>query len=921
MKIKWNRRALFSSVGLFLVLPLLVGALMLWKMFAVIRSSVESRVSDQAAVLAQLASSRLDDRLDEMERVASYLTRLDEEEMGGALDRLLNAPSQISAGILRLDGTPVSGRALLSTEYPAIQAAFQGTRFARYRRGEGLLFTAPVYSGNGTTVKYALYDFFDQYALFRDFGKGCFEDEAMLMLADRDQHIVIPISDAPTETDSFFQRPQVKDAFFALGQRRTENAPSVYCRSPGREDLLFISQLTQSNLFLVGVVPYGAVAGGVSSLPGMVLLVFGLLLVLLCLGVVRVIHADAKARESDELRQAKATAEEASRSKSNFLANMSHELRTPINTIMGMDEMILRETREPETRERAMDVRSAAQILLGLINDVLDFSKIESGMLKIIPVEYNLVTLIRDLDLLSENRARAKSLDFRMDIQPDLPVGLFGDDIRLRQVLVNLLTNAVKYTNEGGVTLRIAGTRFSQDTLSLHCEVIDTGIGIKAEDMPRGFEPYRRIEEARNRNVEGSGLGLPIITNLLRLMGSELQLRSVYGKGSTFFFDVEQKIVDPEPIGDIHRRLDNMVKQYEYRVGLLAPDARVLVVDDNAMNRKIFGSLLKQTQVQVTTASSGPKCLDLVRREHFDLIFMDHLMPGMDGVETLHRLKELEGNLCRDTPVIALTANAFTGAREKYIGLGFDAFLAKPIVSEKLEAMLREMLPKELLKNIPLPAVPDQNQAGESALPAVDGINWDYARINIHDDELLLESLRMFYQNLDGEYRDVGELSARLDAQDGLDNFRIRVHSLKSTAAMVGALTVSELARVLEFAAKEDRTDKIAGVTPALLEELLKMKERLAPLFQAKEEKKPLEDRSQLLALLDMLRIAMENMDIQAADAALAQINSYAYDAELQETISRLSSLEANLDFDGAGRIAGQLLEQLMSGSSPEKGK
>jgi len=914
---------MLSSVGLFLILPLLVGAVMIWKTITVTRSYVETQLSAQAVVLSQLASSQLDERLDELERVADYLTDLSESDMGGAVDRLLNSdPNQLSAGILRLDGTPVYGRALLSSEYPAIQSAFRGTRYARYRKGEGLLFTAPVYTGDGTTIKYALYDFFNQTSLFEDFGKGYYDDEALLMLADRDQHIVIPISDALSETDPLFQLPQVEEAFSLLAQRRTENAPSVYCRSEGREDVLFISQLSQSNLYLVGIVPYDAVAGGISSLPVMVLLVFGLLLILLCLGVVRVLTADAKARESDELRQAKAEAEEASKSKTAFLANMSHELRTPINTIMGMDEMILRETREAETRERAMDVKSAAQILLGLINDVLDFSKIESGMLKIIPAEYDLSVLIRDLDLLSENRARAKSLDFRLDIQQDLPIGLYGDDIRLRQVLINLLTNAVKYTNVGGVTLRIAGTRFDHDTLSLHCEVIDTGIGIKEEDLPQGqFIPFQRIEEFRNRNVEGSGLGLPIITNLLHLMGSELQIRSVYGKGSTFFFDLEQKIVDPEPIGDIHHRLDNMIKQYEYRVALVAPDARVLVVDDNAMNRKIFGSLLKQTKVQVFTASSGPKCLDLVKRERFDVIFMDHLMPGMDGVETLNRLKTLEGNLCKDTPVVALTANAFTGAQEKYMAMGFDAFLAKPIVTEKLENMLRELLPQELVGDAPISdSDPAQDQNPEGALPAVDGINWGFARLNIPDDALLLESARLLYQNLDNDRREIEELAAGTDTPDGLDSYRIRVHSMKSTAATVGALTVSELARVLEFAAKEGRTDKIASVTPALLEELLKLKDRLSPLFPENQERKPMEDLSQLLPLLDTLREAMSTLDIQGADAALSQINSYSYPPETQEAIDRIGQLEASLDFTGADQVIDELSSRLMNSAEAESG-
>jgi len=917
MKSKLDPRTLVSGIAVFICLPLLIGAVMAWKMTTTTRSYVESQISGQAAVLGQLASRRLSDRLDELDRVAGYLTGMEEPKMEAAISQLLgSSPSQTSGGILRLDGTPVTGPALLSTEYPAIQNAFQGKPTARYRQGEGLLFTTPVYNENRSNIRYALYEFFDQYALFAGFQEGCFQGKAAIMLADRDQNIVIPISQGLTETDPFLQRQEILSAFSQLAPRRTEVAPSIYCESQGEGYVLFVSQLDQSNLYLVGVVPYGVAAQGLSSLTGMVLLVFGLLLVLLILGVARMISADARARESDALREAKQAAEEASKSKSAFLANMSHELRTPINTIMGLDEMILRETRETDTRERAMDVKSASQILLGLINDVLDFSKIESGMLRIIPVEYDLVSLIRDLDLLSENRARSKSLDFRLDIQSDLPIGLFGDDIRLRQVLINLLTNAVKFTNEGQVTLRMAGSRSGQDTLSLHCEVIDTGIGIKEEDLERGFVAYNRMEEARNRNVEGTGLGLTIITGLLHLMGSELQVRSVYGEGSTFFFDVEQKVVDPEPIGDIHRRLESMAKQYEYQVGVVAPDARVLVVDDNSMNRKIFVSLLKQTKIQVLTASSGEKCLKLVQQEHVDLIFMDHLMPGLDGVETLRRLKELEGNLCKDVPVIALTANAFTGAREKYLALGFDAFLSKPIITEKLEALLREMLPPELVTEVPRSAA-QPAPVGESELPAVEGVNWEFAKLHVQDEEILMESLRMFYQNLDNECRDIGELAARADTQDGLEDYRIRVHSLKSTAAMVGILSVSELAKLLERAAKEGRTDKIAADTPTLLEELLKMKERLAPVLERQEEEKqPMEDLSALSALLDMLRVSLDGMDIQSADAVLAQINNYSYPPKIQEALDRLAVLESNLDFDGAGEVTSQLLAQLSEAPS-----
>jgi len=908
MTSKPSKNTVISGVAIFICLPLLIGLLMYSKMTQVLHTYTENQVTQQAQVARQLALRILFDRLDELERVSGYLRdgRIAEEEMGAVVDRLLNNPSQISNGILRLDGTPVSGQALHSSEYPAIQNAFRGSRTVRYREGEGLLFTVPVY--NGENVRYALYEFFDQNALFQGFSDICFNGQGRLMLADYAQEIIMPISANMTADDPYFQQETVKQSMIQLREKMiTAITATVYCEADTK-DFVFASEFSDSDLYLVGIIPHDAVAENIGYLSGMVMLVFCLLLALLAIGVVRIVSMDAKARESDELRKAKQIAEEASRSKSTFLANMSHELRTPINTITGMDEMILRGTREADTRERAMDIKSAAQILMGLINDVLDFSKIESGMLNIIPVEYNLPVLIRDLNLMSENRARAKSLEFRMEIQPELPIGLHGDDIRIQQVLMNLLTNAVKYTQKGTVWLKITGTPVGADRVILHCEVKDTGIGIRPEEMPRLFQAYGRADEVRNRNVEGSGLGLSIITNLLRLMNSELHVESVYNEGSRFYFDLEQEIVDPEPVGDIQARLEAMVKDYEYRVSCIAPRARILLVDDNSMNRKIFISLLKQTQIPVTAVSSGKKCLELVKKEHFDLIFMDHLMPEMDGVETLQHLRKQEQNLCKDTPIIALTANAFTGARETYMALGFDGFLSKPIITEKLEETIRSMLPKEYLEEVP---VKGEDASKWKTLPAIEGVNWEYAQLHIQDTAILGSALEEFYGRIDAECRETERLERQTDAQEGLEAYRIQVHALKSTAAMTGMLSISELARLLETAARQEAREEIAALQPLLIRELLTMKERLRPFMEKEEEKRPLPDSCLLPAMLEMLRSAMDAMDLGETDRVMAQLLSYSYPEQLQERLERLGELVRELNFDGAAGLVRELLEEL----------
>ncbi len=907
---KWNRHTILFSVLVFIVVPLCIGGLTMVRMLHVLHSYMEDQVSARAALLTEVASRRLESRLDELHRVANYFRdgRVAEEKMGNSLARLLSG-GYASAGVLRLDGTPVSGQPLKPGEYPAIQNAFRGRGMVRYREGEGLLFTVPIY--NGENIKYALYEFVEEAETFLSLGGRWFDGEGEILLADSQQQVYLPLSSGPlTEAGGYFSIPQVREAERILsGRMALSSVSTVFFRIGAEGYFLTATELDQPNLFLVGLVRHEAVSGQMSSLAPIVLAVFGMLLALLAIGVFRILSFDARARESDALRAAKEAAEQANVSKGRFLANMSHELRTPINAILGMNEMVLRETSEENTRERAMDVKSSAQILLGLINDVLDFSRIESGMLTILPVEYDLSGLIRNLSLLSDNRARAKSLIYDVEIEPSLPLRLYGDDIRVQQVLTNLLTNAVKYTSDGSVTLRMSGSRTGEDGIMLHCEVSDTGIGIKPEDIEKlcNLTPFTRVDENRNRAVEGSGLGLPIIVSLLRLMGSSLHIDSVYGQGSRFWFDLPQRIVSTEPIGDIQKRFEQQAKQYEYRAILYAPRAKIMVVDDNSLNRKIFVSLLKETCIQITPASSGFKCLELAQEEHYDLIFMDHLMPEMDGLETLRRLQNLENSLCKSTPVIALTANAFSEARDMFLAVGFDAFMSKPIVPEKLEALLLEMLPPGLLEELP----PREQSEKEAELPGIEGVNWDFALLHLPDHDLLLDTLRDFARGLDREEEALAVLMQRLDTSAGLSDYRTRVHAIKSSAATVGVLSVSELAKLLEEAAKAGDRARIERLAPFLTEELERTKERLSPLTADYKERKPLESKEQLIDLLELLRTALADMDIAQADALCVQLDSYEYAPHLRESVRELLETVSALDYEQADTLAKELLYQL----------
>lgn len=403
-------------------------------------------------------------------------------------------------------------------------------------------------------------------------------------------------------------------------------------------------------------------------------------------------------KQLQQMQTLKVNAEKANMAKSEFLARMSHEIRTPISAVLGMNEMVLRESKDTEIRKYSMDIKSSAQALLGIINDILDFSKIESGKLEIIPAEYELNSMLNDLFNMFSLRTQEKGLKFDVIVDPKLPSKLYGDDIRIRQVLSNFLSNAVKYTEKGTVTLELAG-RTEGDNVILHFTVKDTGIGIKQENMSKLFLAFERFDEEKNRNIEGTGLGMNISAQLLKLMGADLKVESVYGKGSSFSFDLRQRILEEEPIGSFQERARKAAREHVYQASFTAPEGEILLVDDNRVNRKVFCGLLKQTKVKIKDVGSGKECLEEVAKKHYDMIFLDHMMPEMDGMETMSRMKQLQDNQCMDTPVVMLTANAIMGAREHYLAEGFDDFLAKPIVQDKLEKIMVQWMPPEKINS------------------------------------------------------------------------------------------------------------------------------------------------------------------------------------------------------------------------------
>ena len=391
---------------------------------------------------------------------------------------------------------------------------------------------------------------------------------------------------------------------------------------------------------------------------------------------------------------------QANEAKSQFLANMSHEIRTPINGILGMDSMLLKECQDEGLREYAKNIQSAGQSLLSIINDILDISKIESGKLEIIPTRYELFSILNDCYNLTKVKIEEKPITLHMKINENIPAKLYGDEVRIRQVMNNFLSNSAKYTHEGSITFGVDYEEKSEGEIWLIITVSDTGIGIKEEDLEKLFASFTRIEEKRNRNIEGTGLGLSLTKNLVDLMQGEITVKSIYEEGSCFTAKIPQKIIDKTPMGDFDKRYRQYIHQSEEQaISLYAPDAKILVVDDVPMNLIVVKGLLKATKIQIDTAKNGANCLELVQKNRYDIIFLDHLMPEMDGIETLQNMKLLEENPNRNTPVIMLTANAIVGAKEEYMEAGFTDYLTKPVQETLLHEMIMKYLPKELYES------------------------------------------------------------------------------------------------------------------------------------------------------------------------------------------------------------------------------
>lgn len=626
-------------------------------------------------------------------------------------------------------------------------------------------------------------------------------------------------------------------------------------------------------------------------------------------------------QEEQQLKEDLRVAQKASEAKSAFLSNVSHEIRTPINAILGMDEMILRESADKDVRKYATNIQNSGRTLVSLVNDILDFSRIEAGKLEIIPVEYEMSSTLNDLVNMISVKAEEKGLTLNVDVNRQLPHLLIGDEVRVKQCVINILNNAVKYTEKGSVTMTVGYEKRDEKHADIRFEVSDTGIGMKKEDLDRLYTPFERIDEKRNRTIEGTGLGMSIVKQLLDMMGASLEVESVYGEGSKFGFTITQEVISWEPMGDFADMYERSLESAdEYETLFQAPDARILVVDDTQMNLTVVRGLLEPTRMKIDTALSGYDAIKRVKNNSYDLIFLDQRMPGMDGIETLTAMKELpeegmgpagETNLSYHAPCVALTANAISGARERFIQAGFDDYLTKPIDSKKLECLIQNMLPAEKVLHkgdagyltdealaVQIAAARGPGDKTLKKYAEIDVIDYETAIKNCLREDILREAVRDFTMSAK---TGPDEIETLLEEGD-IRNYTVKVHALKSSARLIGAMELSKQAADLEASGDAGDIDTIRKKTPALLRDYRSLGEILIQIddeSRTRTDSRPEIDIDSLHEAFMGIREYTEAFDFDSVDSIIDTLDGYRMPDEESERYERIRDMAMKLDHDG----------------------
>ena len=578
---------------------------------------------------------------------------------------------------------------------------------------------------------------------------------------------------------------------------------------------------------------------------------------------------------------AKERAESADRAKTSFLANMSHEIRTPMNAINGMSEFIIRDTTDSFARENAIMIKNASASLLTIINDILDFSKIEAGKMDLINMPFQMSSIIIDVSTMINIRLKGKKVSLVLEVDENIPYTMIGDEIRIKQVMVNLLNNAVKFTEEGTITLRLTYEKLGDGrSVRLYGSVEDTGIGIKPKDLVKLFSSFEQVDTKRNRSVEGTGLGLAISRKLCESMGGSITVDSVYGKGSTFSWTMVNEVEDWRPMGKVnHAENSGQDKLFQYT--FTTENVKVLVVDDNRVNLKVAEGMLTPYKVQVYTAESAMEALNLLNKELFDIIFMDHMMPVMDGVEALYKLREIPEQ--RNSVVIALTANAISGVREQYLEYGFQGFLPKPLEAKALDACLQKFIDSSKLVLLEKP-------------------------FTTRMDDVDKDILRQVYTDGRKKIRLLGELAEKKD----LKNYTIEVHALKSVAALIGQNELSAMAKAHEKAGKQGDYEFIIKNLDKLLAKysavLAFISDRFVDELLKHQNDTQLEEasRQELEDTIGKMNEALGDYDLDGFGSLLKKMSKFKVTEEQRQLLEQMKTAGDDFDYDALEKLIAQ---------------